>query len=332
VAVSDALRRLAGVIDEYEEGRVIHVETAERSGGTTSLTADIELPLSTDGASGGSPELVLAEATVDGDGTVALTLESAIPVSGTPDDVTVEPTDVNLSGEGAPTVTVAASVPIDGDQSTADGANGEAESVDDETVDDGEPVADGAPSVVESTGDRLEENPEDAVEGPSDAIGTQGDRDVPPFRDTELLREVYESCDTFAEMTEVLDMDVTAETVRRYMVDHGIHEPNSYRTGGDGADAPTADAEDDQHPPVVLPDGIGLPDDVTVDSFIETIKRSNTIYEVKRDVGIEQEDALEMLKELNLIDLVVGRLATEAQRDIRREEIIERLREASADQ
>jgi hypothetical protein len=80
---------------------------------------------------------------------------------------------------------------------------------------------------------------------------------------------------------------------------------------------------------VVLADGIGLPDDVTVETLIETVKRSNTIYEVKQNVGIERQDALEMLRELNLLDLVVGRLATEAERDISREEIVDRLREAS---
>jgi hypothetical protein len=37
-----------------------------------------------------------------------------------------------------------------------------------------------------------------------------------------------------------------------------------------------------------------------------------------------------MLRELNLLDLVVGRLATEAERDITREDVVTRLREASA--
>jgi hypothetical protein len=94
---------------------------------------------------------------------------------------------------------------------------------------------------------------------------------------------------------------------------------------------PEPEPEPDSTPAVVA-DGIGLPDDVTVETLIETVKRSNTIYEVRRDIGIEHDDALEMLRELNLLDLVVGRLATEAERDISHDEIVDRLRGASATQ
>lgn len=50
---------------------------------------------------------------------------------------------------------------------------------------------------------------------------------TPAYKDPELLKEVYESCDTFPEMRQALDVDVTAETVRLHMVEHGIHEPGS---------------------------------------------------------------------------------------------------------
>lgn len=168
-------------------------------------------------------------------------------------------------------------------------------------------------------------------------------RDVPPFEDRELLEKVYESCDTFAEMPEAIGMDVTAETVRRYMIDHGIHEPNSYNTNRSetgeteaGADTDEEDAgdADDEEPPLaddepitVVADGIGLPEDVTVDAIIDTVSRSNTIYEVQRDIGVDRDEALEVLRKLNLLDLVVGRLATEGDRRMSREEVIQRLRE-----
>jgi hypothetical protein len=58
--------------------------------------------------------------------------------------------------------------------------------------------------------------------------------------------------------------------------------------------------------------------------------RSNTIYEVKRDVDVDRADALELLKELNLLEFVVGQLATEGERETTREDIIECLRESSA--
>lgn len=79
-----------------------------------------------------------------------------------------------------------------------------------------------------------------------------------------------------------------------------------------------------------LADGIGLPEDVTAETLIETVKRSTTLHEVKRDLDMERQDVLEMLKELDMVDLVLGSLGTETDRDITREDVIERLREASA--
>jgi len=48
---------------------------------------------------------------------------------------------------------------------------------------------------------------------------------VPAYKDPEALRAAYDACDTFPEMTEALDADVTSETVRRYMVEYDIHDP-----------------------------------------------------------------------------------------------------------
>lgn len=189
------------------------------------------------------------------------------------------------------------------------------------------------------------------------------ERELPPFKDPDLLREVYESCNTFAEMADAIEMDVTAETVRRYMIDFDIHEPKSYsssdedydtngtaksvtdaaRSQEESRDPEASDARDvgpgsvsghsadsEAETQVVLSDGIGLPEDVTAETLIETVRRSNTLYEVKQDVGIDRQDALQMLQDLNLLDLVMGRLTTETDREISREDIIERLREASA--
>lgn len=51
-------------------------------------------------------------------------------------------------------------------------------------------------------------------------------RDIPAYKDPEALEAVYEEHDTFPEMTRALGVDVTAETVRRYMVKHDIHDPD----------------------------------------------------------------------------------------------------------
>ena len=322
MCIGDALRELAGFLDGCEEeGLVTDVGLVERHdrGGSRELSAEVELTLS---LAAGRSGLALDGANVDDDGRLALSFESSEPVVPAPDGrVEVEPTDARFGPDGAVTLTLAATVPADEGSGT--------------DCPTGETTTDGGPAAAEGT--RLE----DRSTGPDGTTpGPDLDRDVPPFRDPELLAEVYESCDTFAEMTEAIGMDVTAETVRRYMIDYGIHQPNSYDTGGDGdedaesgvagePESPSPGGEEDDSP-VVLADGIGLPDDVTVETLIETVRSSNTLYEVARDIGLEREDALEALRELDLLDLVVGRLATQDRRDIEREDVIERLRAASA--
>jgi hypothetical protein len=53
---------------------------------------------------------------------------------------------------------------------------------------------------------------------------------------------------------------------------------------------------------------------------------------VTQDVDMDRHEALEMLQDLNLLDLVVGRLSTETDRHITREDVVSRLREVSAAQ
>lgn len=331
--VSSAFRKLARFLDECEEERVSSVEliedTPESDG---ALTAEIEVSISAcpskeaEGRAAISP----CAMSVDGDGRLRFEVESSQAVVPTNHDVSVEPTDAAFGSDGTITLTLSASVPTE------------------EVV-----------TSKKSSENSQETHSHNESNERSESVGSHRNRDLPPFRDPELLAEVYESCDTFTEMPDELGMDVTAETVRRYMIDYGIHEPNSYNTAttddsDDAASEPDTNAdvdfepdtdttetdqdapapakasdEDDLQTPVVVADGIGLPDDVTVETIIETVRESNTIYEVKRDIGIERENTLDMLRELNLLDLVVGRLATEAEREISREEVIERLRHSA---
>lgn len=163
------------------------------------------------------------------------------------------------------------------------------------------------------------------------------DESVPPFDDGPYLRAIYEACETFEEMRNLIDLDVTTETVRRYMIDAGIHQPNSYRTGGsagpgavDGGSAEAPEEEDDADVEVLLADGIGIPDGTTIEEFIATVRRSKTLHEVQQSMGLDRNEAYDILADLNLLDLVVGRLAMEAERDVTREEIVERLRQSVA--
>jgi len=316
MSVGEALRDLGRFLDECEdEGSVSRVELSDDAGAGSPLTAEIEVELSGTGSPPEPGVLSFRKAGVDAGGGIVLGFETTGPVVPTGGhDVDIEVIDATLGGDGSVRVTLSASVAVE-------------------------------------DGDLPDQKSGDSSEGAGTRADSLDDRDIPPFRDAELLEDVYASCDTFAQMTEEIGMDVTAETVRRYMIDHGIHEPNSYDTADDPGDEGTddrtkganqedteaddidtadADAPGEEPDRAVLADGIGLPENVTVETLVETVKESNTIYEVTQNIGIQRQDALEMLRELNLLDLVVGRLATEAERDITREDVVTRLREASA--
>jgi len=349
MGIGRGFQELGRFLDDCERGGepVERVDVVEVTGGDDGeLRAELELTLSV--SEGGVASL--CDPQVCPDGTVRFALESTTGLVPAADhDVSVEPTGPALGGDGAATVRFAA---------TVSGAGGPAVNGEDATVD-----SDGATSGLDATStpgtaetdppERSGTDPGERSDAGRDGTGTDGragtsdardtlgertdadadeesetvgasERDVPPFKDPDLLAEVYDACETFAEMADTLEMDVTAETVRRYMIDYDIHEPNTYQTS-DGPAGTTADEGQ-----VVLSDGIGLPEEVTAEDLIETVERSNTIYEVKQDIDIDRDDALEMLQDLNLLDLVVGRLATEGERDITRGDIVDRLREASA--
>jgi len=326
MGIGTGFRELGRFLDDCERrgGPVERVDVAEvTEAGSEGLRAELELTLSVDSTSGPT----LRDPQVCPDGTVRFALDSTIELIPTADhDVSVEPTGTAVDGDETVTVRFAATVP-DTPDPAGDGVRA-ADSIGADRPDTS--GLSGGTADSDRTGTaRVDGADVESVEHSSDAgadgaVTTTDERDVPPFKDPDLLAEVYDSCETFAEMAEVLEMDVTAETVRRYMIDYDIHEPNTYQTGDD----PTAATADQGQ--VVLSDGIGLPDEVTAEDLIETVERSNTIYEVKQDIDIDRDDALEMLQDLNLLDLVVGRLATEGERDITREDIVDRLREASA--
>jgi hypothetical protein len=331
MGVGSELQELGRFLDDCERrGEAVEsLDLAEVTGvDDQQLRANLELTLSADDHADGTR---LCDPRVGPDGTVRFALDSraCLPLR-TDHDVRVEPVDAVLDAGGTVTVTLAATVPDESEQ-PADGSGEGSGAVDDAI---GAEFDGSGPGELEESGpSELEESGPSELEesGPSeldDSVGADAtarpetdsptnDRGVPPFKDQELLADVYESCDTFAAMADELPMDVTGETVRRYMIQHDIHEPDTYQTG-------------QASQPVALSDGIGLPEDVTVETLIETVKNSSTIYEVKQDIDIEREDALEMLQELNLLNLVVGRLGSEREREITREDVVDCLREASA--
>lgn len=175
--------------------------------------------------------------------------------------------------------------------------------------------------------------------------------------DPEALRAVYRECDSFREMRDALDSDVTPETIRRRMISHGIHTVPSdeggpvaegdetasdmsgtdHVTDGDngnktdtnslslpeGDENAPIDGEDIQEP--ILPDG-GIAADLTLEELVDVVQSSNTIYQAHQRLDLDQDRTRRLLREFGLIDLVVGRLATLEDRTVTREEIERRIR------
>ncbi|WP_192918612.1 hypothetical protein [Salinigranum salinum] len=387
MTVGSALRELGRFLEEFEQRAAVttvDLVDAADSSGVDGLTVEVELTVATssDGPGSRAELLSLVSTTVGDDGRLRLGFETAEPLVPTTDhDVTVEPAGATV-GDETMVVRLAVSVPTS-DDPTSEGTGDRGERTSGNATEESGAAADGESG--SPSADRGPDPHSDSDSG-SDTdtdpeSNSEAERTVPPFRDPDLLASVYESCETFAEMADRIDMDVTAETVRRYMIDYDIHQPNTYATASTRADeTATSDAEgetatpetaeevqreaetagwteptertgsreqskaaeraksttrdeadaDESETPVVLADGIGLPNDVAVETLVEAVKRSNTIYDVERHVGVDREEAVTLLRELGLLDLVVGRLATEAQRDISREVVVDRLREASA--
>jgi len=242
-------------------------------------------------------------------------------------------------------------------------------------------------------------------------------KNKPAYKDPNRLREVYENHDTFNEMTAALDVEVTPQTVRRYMIKHGIHEPasrktptknllstnpdavsttednesqNSQRresTGEKGQDSETRNRDTESRD--VVSDGtqnencstdndeadqsserrdaekhesqndqqsaqdtttsegttnhtetdstleeqsteIELPPGLSIEQVKETVHNSKTLLEVQNNLNLDREEAQQLLQDLNLLDLVHGRIATRDRKDQTLDEINRRVQSATS--
>lgn len=154
--------------------------------------------------------------------------------------------------------------------------------------------------------------------------GLSPDSEVPAYRDPDALREVYAEYDSFTEMTDALGVDVAPQTVRRNMIKHGIHDPN----------APDDDREDDPEtgeadPPAVPDSDVDLPGGTTLEDVKAAVASADTLYEVQQALDLERDRATALLRELGLLELVHGRVATKRRRDDLKDEIDERLRNSA---
>jgi len=205
-----------------------------------------------------------------------------------------------------------------------------------------EPPGDGPPEpeATETDADSaVETSPQEAVadaEGPAASSSGDGfeavrDESVPPYEDTEYLRALYDAHDTFSEMGEEILMDVSGETVRRYMIEAGVHDPVTYETATGAMQNGTRSEQSvslpDEH---LIADGTGLPEDVGITDVVEAVVGSATVYEVERELDLEGERVRGLLRRLDLLDLVMCRIDDGFGQEVTYEEATMRVRQCSA--
>jgi hypothetical protein len=248
---------------------------------------------------------------------LSLTVSVGVPVFNKIDtnDVEITPQDADALTDGTVTLDFSVQVPLSHDS--------------EERAPENRP---------EHESDHTEGNTQPEDTEPEDAGKIQS-TESKPYQDPDRLREVYDEYDTFPAMTDALDVDVTAQTVRSNMIQQGIHEP---KTNGTDTDAGESDTEDDaqqserevedsfeNEEEVVLSDGMGLPAGMTLDEFKTAVHTSRSFLDVQRELGGDRDYTYRILKELNLIDLVHGRLSKKAEREPSLKEIESRIQQST---
>ncbi|MEF8838580.1 MAG: hypothetical protein V5A24_07010 [Haloarculaceae archaeon] len=178
------------------------------------------------------------EATVTADGEIVLSI-----------DLLVEPPDARGGLPDAPSGQDSGSNRGEVSSTTRSGGGTSVE-VAGETRDGG--AAGASDDAAPPAGDGQKSDERDAS---PDSLAAARDASIPPFEDVAYLRRLYERCDTFAEMSQRIEMDVSAETVRRYMTDAGVHQPECY--GDAETETAKADEKDERGPETALANGKG---------------------------------------------------------------------------
>lgn len=385
MGASASFKELSQIIGQYESdgGRIQHVEAKmPDQDSETGLTATLDVPVSL--CPGEESEITASPqaATVTDDGGIRVEFSpSMLPGLDeyVPEDASIVRDDARVTDDGTVVATFTLTFESESQRSEAVtdpsvDARSRSAPLSAESGDDDTEPADTSTATV-ARGEAVEDaesagEPEDTQAANEESTSDQSEvekkldaarnEDLPPYEDDEYLQCLYDSFDTFAQMAEHIEMDVSSETVRRYMTEAGIHQPTSYETadeaeaddctddnGGatesdsdavDGPDEkeseperdPAAEEEDDD--PIesvsntqLAADGIGLPDGLTIEELADAIESSMTLYDVQRQLDLGRERTQELLKQLNLIDLVVQRISHNPDQRVTREEIARRI-------
>jgi len=298
---------LSDIAEHYESHgaavRNVEAVSGEASGGV--LRASLELVVSLCSATAEETGVTAADASLTADGRFQVELDPSKLLSlPSKNGVTVESEEsLSATEDGMLVVEVDLAIrPPDGEAEV--------------TLVDEQP----APHHRTSRGaiDRAGATRDDAHE--EDPLAAVRDESAPPYEDTPYLERLYETCETFDEMSREIEMDVSAETVRRYMIEADIHEPESYETRQRGrddgeeidttdpspatADDPLETIPDEQ----LITDGIGLPAEVTITEIADAVVGSRSAHEVTQKLDLTEERTRELLRQLNLLDLVLHRV------------------------
>lgn len=377
MTTGDGFRRLADLLDALDTTDVDVLDVSVASGDESTLVADLQMEVPVDGTV--DPVAGAASTGGSGDGV-------DVDTGGRDDHDASSPEGGSAEGRDREDVDPAAGAGPDEDAAPdeADGTEEPSTTSATEGADSVDGVACRAPDCGETFetehGMKIHHT---KVHGPS------LEDEQPAYRDPDRLREAYEAHSSFAAMRDALGVDVSAQTVRRNAIRHGIHEPAGgaeaasdeaesrddadeptdreqsepaggdpagngareghetvvdggravdagARTTGDGSDrtADRAERAGNDRPEggssgVDLPD-VDLPDGVELADVKAAVESASTLYEVQRALDVDRERATALLRELGLLELVHGRVATKRRREDLKEEIDQRIRERAA--
>jgi hypothetical protein len=356
MGLHDAFAILSEAVEQHEsrggEIRQVEATTSDEGGDTLQVTLGIPVSLCAESNDGSSGNLSPEAASLTDDGRVRVEFSPSVPcLPSTTAAISASEQAVRVVDDGL-RVTVELTIdPTDHETqpATVEGRR----SVGDSAATRG-PAAGG--SAVGTGRGGTDSHDDGADAEPRTRLEAARTEELPPYEDTAYLQQLYETCDTFTEMSRTIEMDVSSETVRRYLIEAGIHEPTTYETatsndGADGnsstSDAAATDAEtaeplstqspdatdapeerslDDQ----LVTDGLGLPEDVCLENLVDATVESKTVHEVTRQLDLDRRQTRELLEQLNLLDLVMHRISGDWTRDVTYEEVTRRIRQCAS--
>ncbi len=329
---------LTRVVEQFESrGRSVrNVEVTTDTEHAGALAVELTVPVSLCAASSGTLDTSLTpeQASLTGNGGLSITFSVSdfLPEPTDPDTVVATDERAVHVDDGELIMTVGFRIEsVDG--SGSDGPT-------DETATrsaDGDVTAEEAQTETTATTENA-----DGDDPLGARLAAARSADVPAYDDTDYLRVLYESCETFTEMSDRIEMDVAAETVRRYMIEADIHDPTTYDTTEHASDdeeteSPAVEDADTATSAVAVEpvpdeqfvtDGIGLPEGVTVEDIVDAVVNSTAVYEVQRTLDVDHDRTRDLLRQLNVLDLVVHRIDG-PERPASKNEVVKRIRQCA---